>query len=1735
MVGGATLSGASVGRPAASNLASSEINYKIPRLVVSGPMMTLLVVCLMWCCAIPTSIVVGSQAVTNNNQHHQPMVLASNNINYNGTQRATTKARVSLESKAFDLDDETDEGIKELMQDKSTYQPQNELKDASGTNVSQPPKLIANATGSKKRKSGRRFSDIWSMFLPGSQEGNVENENDNLDEVENVDDGSSPDADSISSNEHDRESAVKRVAADATTQANYSTARYNNRRTNVAQSNDDRHQSKELRPVNKLPAPVNIEASRHQQNELLEMSGSSGQQALATKKPLSGQSKTNATAEDQDDMQPVRLITGALSNNSSDFASRGNLLPPNMNEIVSNIMGSLGTSSSRPVIAASVDSNLSPSNETEPEQELPSSASGTTSNGSQENANFERWLSKIMGSDTRSPNSGLEREQPRPTSSGGGARGVQAAANSDPKGDRRQLASDSSSGANGKDKVETNNSDNGLKWSSSPISARRVGSNSSNVELGDGRLPIQSAHQSAGGVKGHPKRATQPSHRTQQQQAVLDVGGRLKYQSHPFQEQIRQQQAQLIHGIKYPHGQASTISVSTVDGASNTSLAFGAHYIPQINPPNAGGNQETSQVVNSTQAPHNHSAATHSSGTSANTTNADLSVNTGLSDTSGYQSQDEILRQVTSAINFEQQQLMSQQRRSNGQQQQQQQQVEIVSQQGDNDENDMYMTPDGASRLQKSGSSQTNKTIPNDGGGSGSSIESILKAIGNFNAPPGSGQNQSQNTVSSGDIDKSFELLAEKVRQLASQQQQLQQLQQQQSNQFNLLGGGASLNRNESQQPSWLRAQQALASLNNGERLAELMKQSGNLTNLAGAIGKQNQGQQQQLSLEQVRDLLQKHETTKDELKRSQESMLTLMRQIMQLKMGADPARQANASSSPPDLPSHQRQQLSGNDELYQLNQMSNLLGNNDEALPGGGQQSPATNVSNLGWAPLMATDRQIQLQQASRGRTSGNKLPNDNTFAPQSPANLMKNKVRFPNQHLQQHHHHHHHHHQNQHHHQDQHQPNNIGLVLNPQHISLEQTNDLDQQIVGLPIALLNNEEIELSHHQLEEAARIAAEQLGVIPSSGSNLSKHPDGLQSLAHNSVRPQIQHHNGQKFVQRAEGSQNVHPMAPNRLHPANEHLSHVQKLLQTHSPQTFEQLMMNKPMIHAKQTLQKSASNDQRRPGGELQQQHNLGQLEKLASLLPPLEQDTGAQPERSNDDKGTEPAGESGTNQAAGEEPAARGALKKKESKVPSQRNEAFRLSQGQTSISNSSQSQQQAQQRRQQQQQQQQQQQRQQVVVSQLGPRQANVLPVGQYGQIPRPASESLLQSFRPLLDSNHYLPPPARQLYDDSPPPPPPGYTTFESAGGPPMKMHELTLRRPFGFRGHHSISYQASPVMAEMFPRLLARPPPSPLAAAASRPGLLRHMTPIRATINEGQKIISQMLPAHLADHLGRYHYHQQYPTHNSLGQTLPIPPLRQYSLLPAGPNQIRRAAHLGNKQQRQQRLHDWSLLNTETTTAVKGNREKPAASSGGRMVQVGLIKPADDEFEFSNDQFDGQLDQTALDQLVRNSEQLNGDSQAGIEQLHLLQVPNDDLRVDQHLVDRPRSRPGRQKQQVYQKKGSEATQFSGREREGNGGHTMSPARELHIDRPSSLAAIKQLSCINATTTPRTPDSTNETTKEIVSTMRPPSSILHPTTTTLAANITETTVTPLTLDSGTQNPMNATIANSTVTTTA
>lgn len=263
---------------------------------------------------------------------------------------------------------------------------------------------------------------------------------------------------------------------------------------------------------------------------------------------------------------------------------------------------------------------------------------------------------------------------------------------------------------------------------------------------------------------------------------------------HPFQHQMIQHQAQLIHGIKYPIAQDSLISVSAQDGASNTSLSF-TQNIPSTNSAIFG--TEISQIVNNTSEPQTSSGL-----------QLDTSDQRDTSKDPSYPSQDEILRQVTSAINIDQQL-------------------------------NNHSPAEGSRNHRQQGEVVLNSTTPSPSDIDASRLNEIAKLFKQegpmseqtqTSTPPSSRLTQAETVkVKSGDRratdtiiadranpDDNISLLADKLRLLAMQQQEQQK----------------SLSSNNSTVPSWLqRPLKPLVSLNetiSNEKIAWLLANNNN-------------------------------------------------------------------------------------------------------------------------------------------------------------------------------------------------------------------------------------------------------------------------------------------------------------------------------------------------------------------------------------------------------------------------------------------------------------------------------------------------------------------------------------------------------------------------------------------------------------------------------------------------------------------------------------------------------------------------------------------------------------------------------------------------------------------------------------------------------------------------------------------------------------------------------------------
>lgn len=1453
------------------------------------------------------------------------LAYGADQLSANNQNNTKLQARISLESKSFDIDENLPNS---LINDEDKHPTTTTTHSYASTTI---PTTSTSDSNDKKqskkvtRKASRRLSNIWSMFLPGSSPSSSEND---YEEAAEIADGSGEPTnhtDSAPQHPHTNSTQTIKIEPDKVT---------------MTESNIDKHNER-------LFAKYSKPSIRHQQDGSTSeytLTSSSGQQVRSGAPINNNISANQSTPVDQ----PVRLITGALSR-----PDLGGPQAPSMNEIVSNIMSSVGSTNSS---ASSLKMTTSSEIEDEDEDSLNSNSNnnnGTVSTARNEHNNFERWLNRIKFQETTSalnhPPTTIVAQQLPEQPGRNVIKPVKASAAWHLKQTDKNVA----------------------RW------PQKLNSTNNHEEITQHSLSAAGDGQ----VKGHPKRmlANSPAPASNQNNLHLS---RSKYNSHPFQQQLRQHQAQLIHGIKYPAAQASTISVNTQDGgASNTSLSFGSHFhIPQLNPIN--GITETSQVVNSTQSPSsivgevNTNIEPSSSNGNGNNNNVEQSV---------YQSQDEILRQVTSAINFEQQ--LIQQNRSN----------ELANHNNHkpvhDDNNSAVGSQENSPRLFKVGSSldelvdpttsstPTTSTTPSNQiitrSQDRSPMELLKASLSNSN------NNQSTGTE---DIDKSFDLLAEKVRLLASQQQ------------------------NNTQSPSWLRAQSAI---HGQDYLA------GNLTQLLASLNPQQQQQQdggqaqsqnQQLNLEQLRELMNRHERTKNELKSSQESMAHLMRQLMQLK--------SNQSSELTTTTNKQQASMITDKSV------ANLIGADDHQT----QEAPA-GVSNIGWTPV------------GRPGVAQQQVPAPALI---SPANLVKNRLRPPTRVSQS--------------------ADNVGLggdyatddYFTNNLASLlaqnSQDDDLNQKILGLPIAFIKEDELDLSHGQLEEAARAAAEQL----------TGHIQQQQARQPMMTRPSSQN-DGKFVVPRLAPSQVLHqkqPLAPNQLTNQREgQLSHVQKFLQSNSPQTFN-------AMRSQQTIQSQVD----------QQQPNLMPLDdKMAALIPahdatnpeqntPLTMSHLVQPGGDHEIKSngqmanlqheTTQVDKQTTNLVQKQQQQqGNGVSSKQENHVrmPTQQDlnqfkQLLGIQHGaagqQVFNQNEFRLQRQSHQPAQQ-------------VSSNIFEPMARHQIIGQYGQIPQPVSGSLMHDISPLIQ--------ARQ----------PMITTTLTGAGPPMKLREVSLYRPFGFRSHHAISYQAAPAVSAMFPHLVGRATQAP-----SRPSILRHMTPIRATLNESQRLLSPFIPHQLMEHLG--HHNHQYPTHTSLG-TMPIPPMQQHSFF-HGPHQPlrRQSGQHNNWRSGAPRLH-----NLYAASKVRVRHMDPDAdeTGGQNLLEEELISHhLGDEIKY----IPLPDDPAGSGNRVSEFEE--------VDHSHLLQMPIDDR------ISTKKSRPSRQMLPL-----SADTNLS---RQQYGRQIMPQVQKMRINQPSQIMVTKQPCTLPFSSTTTTPTPNQIVTN--ISTMVQSSSFL---TTTLPSNQTkQANTTPL-----------------------
>lgn len=1385
----------------------------------------------------------------------------------NGSQNATKlQARILLETKNLDIDEKSyplgsNETSQESVSSASQNQPtvNNIIPKASNNSTS----IGKTRRKIKKERSNRRLSNIWSMFLPSSSSSS---DNDYEESFE----GEETNGDEQVSTTSGSESANKQMPPKTAP-------------INLAVRQNDTANKRTSPSSAPLLLPGAIE--KHEEQLVAKYSRpprQEGGSGLTTQVRLPSDSSSWSSFNGSSgpistgklDSEPVQLITGALS---KDVGSNG----PNMNDIVSNIMNSMSSASSN-------DSNkLSFGTDMEGEEEdnqisghaINKSAptTTTTTSASVDNNNFERWLNRIQFQETTSSTAGPQTTtasdaEKRPPSEFGLWNQT-----------RQWLSA----------VQDTNNTLNvkNIKWPSSP-SIRRDAQNSSAMQTSQQMQPEVSRLVEALADMNRSKqlfRGTQRPTKTAQSDTKGGQAQRLigstkssaqadehqmqapsRYQ-HPFQQQLRQQQAQLIHGIKYPLAQASTISVSTQDGSSNTSLSFAPNFA--MNPNSL--NNEMSQVVNS-------SSSSALIGSSEEGNSVEQSV---------YQSQDEILRQVTSAINAEQRlnhksSEAAHNHRHSGE-------PIMSTSQGQSD-------LDSLSKMFKVGSSNNELTAdPLALGGTStttsppSSTSSSKSPLELFKASlSGAGSNSNQSSVlGMDDIDKSFDLLAEKLRQFALRQQQ-----------------ASAAGDNQQQQPSWLIS-----------RKPDLMGQtSANLSSLAASLNN-NGGQGSSVTINQLRELLSKHERNKNELKSSQESMMLLMQQLLQASGGDDKSNQLDKQSSS-HLIQQRRENTNGNaangnnqrgsqtgttlltnDELNQINDeigANNNTRNQQEAnkLPAG--------VSNIGWTPVMGP------AEPNGGSHYGGPLL--------SPANLIKNRFKQPGMVISQ-------------------QKDNVGtgkdfvddeyfmnnlamMFASSQANGADSNNEIQTddrgQIVGLPIAILkDNEEIELP--QLEAAAAAVADQLN---GNSQNAMR--------SHNNFAPRL--------APPLNGVSNGLGQSGEQL-PTPVQLSQIQSILQGYSPQTFNGLFAQRNplsgMSHsmtAPITREAQLNGVQRQSPGFYQSQQLQAQMQPLNNMASLIhESQNHHQPDHSPIMASFEQSNLN-TNQPVIQN---HNSIVVEQNHVQpdlSQLGEPIDANQSQTRQRNPSFNQETA-------------------LPSALDSAADSALKVRDYTrnnglpinnlqqhnqQRPHPSTQEIHQQQQQQLPHNgqsfaanddfrlqrqaqqqqlahqqvqqHYLNQPQltqtnlqmqtalsdyhqsmrspqlvqglnQMMPDNRLPPPPPMVTSSITGGGPPVRMREVSVYKPFGFRTHHSIAYQASPSVAAMFPGL-AHPP--------TRPSILRHMTPFRAAYTEGQNLLRPLMPPQLAEGLRQYHHH---PLLNSF----PLPPEIRHPYARGG--QVKRDSH------------------------------------------------------------------------------------------------------------------------------------------------------------------------------------------------------------------------------------------------
>lgn len=854
-------------------------------------------------------------------------------------------------------------------------------------------------------------------------------------------------------------------------------------------------------------------------------------------------------------------------------------------------------------------------------------------------------------------------------------------------------------------------------------------------------------------TKGFP---SDDNNRRPQRQQYPDMNSRFQ---HPFQRHLRQKQSQLIHGIRYPSAQASTISVSTHGGSSNTSLSFANNSDAPTSLNQLPPVSEISQTVNATNH-HNHNS---------NITGSDPGNNQELIQQNVYQSQDEILRQVTSAINFEQQ--LNHKKRE---------------QEHQNDSNE------NSSKLVKAGSSISDMTDPK--------VSSI--------SPSEAIKNQSSGGVE--DIDLSFDLLADKLRILALQQQ----------NQFA-----------NSTKPTWLRRPS--------------LQESSLLTAANSNSSSKN--------LDQLLELLSQHERNKSELKASHDSMTQLVHQLSKL----DSARK------------QQTQQAIAIDRQQGTNNQisTDLSRGEDPNKPN--QVGPWTPVNFLGPA---AVRNEVRL--------------------PPSPANMakqriqqmrqpqvisqMKENVGLGNDFAS-----------------DDYYLNNLSMVFAGPPNSVANGISSHEKMYGMPIAVLKNDDeqssIELPPGQLEAAAIAAAEQLIGHNKQTNRLTSEVVNQSPLV---LSPPQSHPTG--LIINSDTGRGQQKQQPNA-----EPIDHIQKLLQQYSPQTFMHGVAPRAPFGP-------TSFDSSRPRQMII--HNQPTVEQQIGRLAPLSMGADVaslihdhaplyeheiHKNLRNPTSHLNPSAEVDSldhpnyhhrpNQQLNERPSFQQDMQQAGQSSASRVNQDLQRAQQQQNVLSNLNNVQQQQQN---------------SANLQLQRQQELQRPINQqlYGYTEYPTT---VREFNPGQYAGNNQGP---------------LITTTLAHPGLPVRIREVNLPRPFGFRSHHSVAYTASPTLSAIR---------AGLAQSASRPSLLRHMSPLRASLSHGQRLMAPLLQSPQVP-AGYMHY--------SVHQTPTVP----YSPFVNNPYQLSHFRRQSSTLPAEQRAQDdWKMNN------LPGGNSLSAASK----LKVSHMQPED----------------------------------------------------------------------------------------------------------------------------------------------------------------------------------------------